>query len=416
MVAKGAGTGVTRRWNAARPASGICWPVTVERAWAEVRVKLKRIDGQDSSEPDRDSLVGAVTSVLTAAALFLLGIGGDSLLEMTAWNFVPVGAIAAGFIAATGYYIAARMLRVRPGVILLAGVFAISAGTHLYIEHMDVGVLMSTNRAALAQPKNFVRFATTSLWTTRLPDFSLGGSKSSSSGGGGGGGSDSGTEGTAQQEGPHIDSGGNSEIDGMASGVGTMLSLADMGTQLGAGGGGKISQIGGNIDASGKSIGNKATQWFTEGLAILGFALGGVVIYALMRTLPYCATCGEFLAQKGAQTRYFLTERACRELCRRLPREDEGASAGGVDPGALWGGIGVTRATSASLPRPAYRDPGMQVLPHAPDAFFRAAQEGAELAEHQGVRTYGGVAGPDRHCAGVERRSAAIAVSACSLF
>jgi len=257
-------------------------------------------------------LAGALASVLTAAALFLLGIGGDSLLEMTAWTYVPVGAIAAGFIAASGYYIAARVLRVRPGVILLAGVFAISAGTHLYIEHMDEGVLMSTNRAALAQPKNFARFATTSLWTTRLPDFSLGGGKSSSSASSGGGGSDSGTEGPAQQEGPHVDSGGNGEIDGMASGVGTMLAKADMGTQLGAGGGGKIAQIGGNIDATGKGLGSKAEQWFNEALAILGFALGGVVIYALMRSLPYCATCGEFLARKGQQTRYFLTERALR--------------------------------------------------------------------------------------------------------
>ena len=257
-------------------------------------------------------LVGAVTSVLTAAALFLLGIGGDSLLEMTAWTFVPVGAIAAGFVAASGYYVAARILRVRPGVVLLAGVFAISAGTHLYIEHMDEGVLMSTNRVALVQPKNFVWFATTSLWTTRLPDFSMGGGKGSSSSGSSGGGSDSGSEGPAQQEGPHIDSGGNSEIDGMASGVGTMLAKADMGTQLGAGGGGKIAQMGGNIDSTGKNFGNKATQWFNEALAILGFALGGMVIYALMRTLPYCATCGEFLARKGEQTRYFLTERALR--------------------------------------------------------------------------------------------------------
>jgi len=250
--------------------------------------------------------VGAFASVLTAAALFLLGLGGDSLLDMMAWTFVPVGAIAAGFIAATGYYVAARALRVRPGIVLLAGVFAIAAGTHLYIRHMDEGVLMATNRAALAQPKNFARFATNSLWTTRLPDFSLGIGKSSSSGG-----ADSGSDAPAS-EGPHIDSQGDSQVDGMASSVGTMLSKADMGTQLGAGGGGKISQIGSNIDSTGKGLGNKATQWFDEALAILGFALGGIVMYAMLRTLPYCEACGEFLAQKGEQTRYFLTERALR--------------------------------------------------------------------------------------------------------
>lgn len=252
-------------------------------------------------------LAGAVASVVTAAALFLLGLGGDSLLDMTAWTYVPVGAVAAGFIAATGYYIAARILRVRPGVVLLAGVFAISAGTHLYIRHMDEGVLMATNRAALENPKVFARFATTSLWTTRLPSLSLGGGRSSSSSSG----SEADSGGTPS-EGPHIDSGGDSQVDGMAGSVGGMLSKADMGTQLGAGGGGKISQMSSSIDSASKGIGNKATEWLMELLAILGFAVGGVVVYGLLRSLPFCEGCGEFLARKGAQTRYFLTERALR--------------------------------------------------------------------------------------------------------
>ncbi len=252
-------------------------------------------------------LVGAVTSVLTAALLFLMGLrGGDSLLNMTAWSYVPIGAIAAGFLAAIGYYIGALILRVRPGIILLAGVFAISAGTHLYLRHMDEGVLMAAHRENLSNPKVFAKFATTSLWTTRLPDLAFGSGKSGSSSGG----SDSGSG--TQAEGPHIDSQGDAQVDGMAGSVGTMLSKADMGTQLGAGGGGKISQMGDNLDSASKGLGNKATEWLTEALQILGFALGGVVIYALLRSLPYCEACGEFLARKGAQTRYFLTERALR--------------------------------------------------------------------------------------------------------
>ena len=254
-------------------------------------------------------VAGALASVLTAAALFLLGLrGGDSLLDLTAWTYVPVGAICAGLIAASGYYLAARTLRVRPGIILLAGVFAISAGTHLYIRHMDEGVLMATNRPALASPKVFAHFATTSLWSTRLPDMSFGMKRGSSSSASGGGSS----SGAPTTDGPQIDSQGDSQVEGMASSVGTMLSKADMGTQLGAGGGGKITQVGGSIDALGKGVANAGTNSLASMIAILGFALGGVVVYGLLRTLPYCEACGEFLAQKGAQTRYFLTERALR--------------------------------------------------------------------------------------------------------
>lgn len=255
-------------------------------------------------------LVGAVTSALTVAALFLLGLrGGDSLLDLTAWTYVPVGAIGAGFLAAGGYYVAARALRVRPGIVLLAGVFAISSGTNLYVRNMDRGVLMASNRAALANPKVFTKFAAMSLWSTRMPDLSLGSGKSSSSSDSDSG-SDSGS--APQSEGPHIDAQGNSQVEGMASGVGDMLAKADMGTQLGAGSGGKISQMGDSVDAASKGVQNNALAWIATALQILGFGLGGAAVYALLRSLPYCETCGEFLARKGEQTRYFLTERALR--------------------------------------------------------------------------------------------------------
>jgi hypothetical protein len=252
-------------------------------------------------------LCGAVASVVTAAALFLMGLrGGDSLLDLTAWTYVPLGVIAAGFLAAIGYYAAASVLGARPGVILLAGVFAISAGTHLYIRHMDIAAMMATNRAALANPKVFAKFATTSLWSTRLPDISLGGGKSDSASRG------SSDAAPAATEGPHVDTQGDANADGMAQGVGGMLAKADMGTQLGAGGTGKMSQMGNSIDSVGKGVANEGTQWLASTLQILGFALGGVVVYGMLRTLPYCQACSQFLTQKGTQTRYFLTERALR--------------------------------------------------------------------------------------------------------
>lgn len=254
-------------------------------------------------------LFGAVTSVVTAAMLFLFGLRGDnSLLDLTAWTYVPLGATLAGLIAAGGYYIAARVLRVRPGIILLAGVFAISAGTHLYIRHLDEGVLMASNRDSLQNPRVFAKFATASLWSTRLPQFSLSsGSRSDSSDGT----ADSGASAPAM-EGPRVDTQGDANAEGMAQGVGGMLAKADVGTQLGAGSTGKITQMGSSIDSVGNSVSNNGLAWVTAVLQILGFSLGGAVVYVLLRTLPYCPACSQFLARKGAQTRYFLTERALR--------------------------------------------------------------------------------------------------------
>lgn len=259
-------------------------------------------------------LCGAVASVVTAAALFLLGLrGGDSLLNLTAWTYVPLGLIAAGFLAAIGYYAAASVLSVRPGVILLAGVFAISAGTHLYIRHMDTAALMATNRAALANPKIFAKFAMTSLWSTRLPDMSFAGDKSSS------GGDSSSSDSSPSTEGPRIDTQGDANAEGMAQGVGGMLAKADMGTDLASGkGAGKIGQMGSEIDSVGKGVANDGGLWFTAALQILGFALGGAVVYGMLRALPYCEACSQFLAEKGTQTRYYLTERTLRNCVDEL--------------------------------------------------------------------------------------------------
>ena len=260
-------------------------------------------------------LCGAVASVVTAAALFLLGLrGGDSLLDLKAWSWIPIGIIAAGFLAAIGYYAAASVLRVRPGVILLAGVFAISAGTHLYIRHMDVAAMMATNRAALTSPKVFAKFATTSLWSTRLPDMSLGGGDKGSAGE-----SSSSPDSAPATEGPRIDTQGDANAEGMAQGVGGMLAKADMGTDLASGtGAGKIGQMGSSIDSVGKGVANESGQWLAAALEIFSFALGGVVVYGMLRGLPYCPACSEFLAQKGTQTRYYLTERTLRNCVDEL--------------------------------------------------------------------------------------------------
>ena len=41
-------------------------------------------------------------------------------------------------------------------------------------------------------------------------------------------------------------------------------------------------------------------------LLVAGFALGGLLVWAIMRAAPYCEACGLFLKKKGSQTRYFV--------------------------------------------------------------------------------------------------------------
>lgn len=246
-------------------------------------------------------LLGAATSALTAAVLVFLELrGGQTLFGYTAWSFVPVGAIGAGLLGSLGYLVSALALRIRPGMILLVGVFTVSAATHLYVGHLDNGLMMAPNRSALMYPKAFTQFAAASLVHTRLPSMSLGlggGSSSSES-------ADSGSSGSTP-EGPRIDTQGDSNAEGMAQGVGGMLAKADMGTQLGAGDTGKLSKISGNVQAINQGVENNGLAWVMAVLQIAGFAVGGLMVASYLRSLSYCHNCELFLSTKGRQTRYF---------------------------------------------------------------------------------------------------------------
>ena len=206
-----------------------------------------------------------------------------------------------GLLGSLGYLAGALMLRIRPGMILLVGVFTVAAATHLYVGHLDNGLLMAPNRSALMYPKAFTQFAAASLVHTRLPSMSL------DLGGGGSGSSESADAGSAApaQEGPRIDTQGDSNAEGMAQGVGGMLAKADMGTQLGAGDTGKLSKISGNVQAINQGVENHGLDLVMAVLQIAGFALGGLMVASYLRSLAYCHNCELFLSTKGRQTRYF---------------------------------------------------------------------------------------------------------------
>jgi hypothetical protein len=79
---------------------------------------------------------GIVTTALTVALLVLL----ELKLEFSLYSYymlliVPVGAIAAGFVASSGYYFAAVALGRKPGRLLLLNMLIISAATFFAIHY-----------------------------------------------------------------------------------------------------------------------------------------------------------------------------------------------------------------------------------------------------------------------------------------
>jgi len=84
------------------------------------------------------TIFGAVSSFLTA--LLLLWIEREwnhFLYSFMLWFVIPVGAIIFGFIAASGYYVGARLFNHRPHHIILLNMVAISVGTYFLIQYLD---------------------------------------------------------------------------------------------------------------------------------------------------------------------------------------------------------------------------------------------------------------------------------------
>lgn len=88
------------------------------------------------------SAFGAITSIATAIILFLIeGSFGFSLYTWTFWFVIPVGAILAGFLAAVGYYLGARLFSLRPTPLILLNMVAIYVGTFFLIHFLGYASL-----------------------------------------------------------------------------------------------------------------------------------------------------------------------------------------------------------------------------------------------------------------------------------
>lgn len=84
------------------------------------------------------SVIGMVTSVLTAVILYLIEKYFEiSLYTFMFWFVIPIGAIGAGFLAAGGYYLGARLFNHRPSRLILLNMVLISIGTFFLVHYLS---------------------------------------------------------------------------------------------------------------------------------------------------------------------------------------------------------------------------------------------------------------------------------------
>ena len=175
--------------------------------------------------------LGATTSIITAAILAAIDLRfNSSLYSWTVWFVIPAGAICCGFVAASGYYLGARVFNHRPTGILLLNIVAIAIATFFLIHYLNY-YLLKIDGKAVRDLLSFSQFLDIEVFHPAV-QFSI----------------------------RHI--------------------------QMGA------------VDLIGP------WGYLYAALQMLGFAIGGVSVYAHLKSLAYCDACSKYLAEKGIQTRY----------------------------------------------------------------------------------------------------------------
>ncbi|HEY4382481.1 MAG TPA: hypothetical protein VGN01_19185 [Acidobacteriaceae bacterium] len=242
-------------------------------------------------------LFGAVTSVLTAAVLlFLEARSGQALFGYQLWQYVPVGAVGAGLLAAIGYLLGSLVLRVRPANVVAVAIVLVAGFTVFMGQSAELGMMMLAGRNQPRDVASFTHFLGDSVMHTQL-SFSLGGGDSSSSSSS----SASSSFGAAPSM-PSTGGGSDSRTDGISSGVSNMMATQDVSNM---GPVHQVGQMGDDIHSLGAGVSRHSTQWAVWALQVVGFAIGGLLAFSYLRTLSFCKNCMLLLSKKGAQTRYY---------------------------------------------------------------------------------------------------------------
>jgi hypothetical protein len=96
------------------------------------------------------SAIGVAVAFLVAVAEAIIGyFTGYHIFGFSLFLFVPVGAIATGLAAASGYHFASKILQLRPNLILLAQMIIVAAATNLLIYYLEFLALLWGDPRAL---------------------------------------------------------------------------------------------------------------------------------------------------------------------------------------------------------------------------------------------------------------------------
>jgi hypothetical protein len=245
-------------------------------------------------------LLVAVSSLIVAAALIFVELrSGRQLYGYTLWTYVPAGAIGAGLVAAAGFYLAFRVLRVRPSKLALIAVVVFAAGTVFLVDSVDFG-LSTTDRRSIADAAAFTQFLGNSLANSPLKIAFAGASDSGSSSG-------SGTV-SDQVMGavPQVASDNDASVQTISGGVQNALASNKVNPANAFSG---VQQRVAGMQAFGSGVASHGAMLEFAALQFAGFVLGGLFAFSQLRSISYCDSCEAFLSKKGLQTRYFDTMR-----------------------------------------------------------------------------------------------------------
>ena len=83
------------------------------------------------------TLFGALSSLLAAIVLAYCELQLNvAIYSFTAWLIIPIGAIGAGFVAASGYYIGSRIFNHKPDKTILLSMVMISFATYFLFNFL----------------------------------------------------------------------------------------------------------------------------------------------------------------------------------------------------------------------------------------------------------------------------------------
>lgn len=178
------------------------------------------------------TLFGAATTLLTAWVLSLVEQNYEfSFYSFCLLFFIPVGAIASGFAAATGYWIGSKVVNQKPTRRLLVNILILSVGAFFALHFMNYAI-QEVQGEPLRQMIGFgdyLRFVHTH----------------------------------------------------------TSLSISFHSTNIG-----DLGELG-------------TAGYFFGALQIAGFAIGGIVVYLIIKAQPYCEPCERFLKSRWTEERFF---------------------------------------------------------------------------------------------------------------